>query len=206
MGDHVHNADWLIDMHGNELHTGMDFLGDPRRELLLCHTLCKVDQHVILKIFDGFHGLEFLTFLGVNIDQLIGLLDIHSARDGGLLANHGNRTDQQILGLTQGRIGQFPLFERFCVQRCHEKTVQLFCIAALNQTQHLTLKIVCTVQPLIFPGQVGIFRMLLPNHLLVSGVGNAERLSYAELFAGQRVMQIKQKVQKLIIGILWDTT
>lgn len=81
------NRNRLIDMGGNVLHAGIDFKGEVGWNLMLGDPLGKVDGHIVLEIFDGLFGLEFFTFLNVGVDQLIGLLHVQSARDGGIFSH-----------------------------------------------------------------------------------------------------------------------
>ena len=54
---HICDLDGFVDVGGNVLHAGIDFLRNPIRQLLLGHPSCKVQGHIILKNLYRIFGL-----------------------------------------------------------------------------------------------------------------------------------------------------
>ena len=78
----------------DELHTREHLLGYPIRQLLLGYSPGKVYGHIVLQIFHRFLCLQLFTLLNVGVDKMLGLLNIHTAWDGGEFPNHCDQTDE----------------------------------------------------------------------------------------------------------------
>ena len=96
---HISCCDRLIDVGGDELHAGEYLLRYTLRQFLLGDPSGEIDGHIVLQILDCLFCLQFFTFLDIGVDELIGLLNIHTSRNGSEFTNHGYQTDKQVFCL-----------------------------------------------------------------------------------------------------------
>ena len=63
--------------------------------------LAEIQKHHVLKLVDLFDGPDLFTFLNIIIHELVGLLNIHAARDRTHHTCFYCGTDKNIFGMTQ---------------------------------------------------------------------------------------------------------
>ena len=101
MGCRVLHGDRFVCMIPDIGHACVDVRRNAIRYTGITGPLAEIQKHHVLKLVDLFDGPDLFTFLNIIIHELVGLLNIHAARDRTHHTCFYCGTDKNIFGMTQ---------------------------------------------------------------------------------------------------------
>lgn len=101
VGCRVLHGDRFVCMIPDIGHACVDVRRNAIRYTGITGPLAEIQKHHVLKLVDLFDGPDLFTFLNIIIHELVGLLNIHAARDRTHHTCFYCGTDKNIFGMTQ---------------------------------------------------------------------------------------------------------